>query len=78
MKLKIITISAITLFLLCGCGNNSKYPTIQEYGEDDFIYDDFTFEVLGAKRGLKGYEILETDNGIDVILHYDKYEEEQK
>ena len=50
----------------------------QKMPEDDFIYDDFTFEVLGAKRGLKGYEILETDNGIDVILHYDKYEEEQK
>ena len=78
MKSKIITIFTIALTLLCGCGNNMRYPTIQECGEDDFIYDDFTFEVLGAKRGLKGYEILETENGIDVVLHYDKYEEQNK
>lgn len=77
MKVKIITITTIILCLLCGCGNNQKYPKIQEYGETDFIYDDLNFEVFNAKRGLKGYEIIENEDGIDVIFHYDKYEESE-
>lgn len=79
MKSKIIAISIIALLLLCGCENNNihniQYPKIQECGRDNSGFDNCYIEVLEAKPGLKGYEIIETDTGIDVILHYDKRKE---
>ena len=79
MKSKIIAISVIALLLLCGCENsdihNIQYPKIQECGRENSNFDNCCIEVLKAKPGLKGYEIIETNDGIDVILHYDKREE---
>lgn len=74
MKTKVIIITTLVMCLLCGCNDNNgnKYPRIQETGETDWVFDDVNIQVYNAKRGLKGYEIIENENGIDVIFHYEK------
>lgn len=76
MKIRIFAIAIIILCLLSGCKSKSElYPKIREYGETDLIFDDVNIQVYKAKRGLKGYEIIENENSIDVIFHYDKLEQ---
>lgn len=72
-KIKFILIVVLSVCLLSGCGENAySYPGIVEYGKSDWTTDDIHIEVVNAKAGLQGYEILEEDNTVKVILTYDK------
>lgn len=76
MKKKII-IALLPMLFLMGCkeqDNRYEHPIILEKGRTTLYADDVQIEVPQAQVGLQGYEIVETDNGIDVILHYNKKE----
>ena len=72
-KIKLILITTMLVCLLSGCENNDySCPTVVEYGMSEWTTDDVHIKVINAKLGLKGYEIIEEDNELKVILHYDK------
>lgn len=71
MRARLILLILCFACLFGGCGEYA-YPRIIEYGIDDYSDDNTSIIVSGAKTGMKGYEIVETETGIDVILHYDK------
>ena len=71
MKKRIVLISLVVM-LLCGC--DYECPKIIENGPTTWTTDDVNINVPDAKPGLKAYDITRTDEGIDVILHYDKKE----
>lgn len=71
MKAKILLVGILTLmaFNLVGC-KEYESPTITEYGITDITNDNTNIIVTNAKAGLQGYEVIETEDGVDVILHY--------
>ena len=72
MKARLILLILCFACLFGGCSNKHEHPRITELGIYDITADNTHIEVSGAKTGMKGYEIVETETGIDVILHYDK------
>lgn len=72
MRKRIISILAIASVLLSGCGEYD-HPHIREWGTKQSDTP-IAIEVVNAKPGLKSYRIEETEDGVDVILHYDKKE----
>lgn len=71
MKKRIILILAMASVLLSGCGEYEN-PRVCDYGKNQYTGDPTYIEVDKARPGLKGYEIIETDDGVELILHYDR------
>lgn len=69
-KVKFILL-LLVVAVLSGCGEHTC-PRIEEYGFTMFAGDNICIDIPQAKLGLKGYEIIESESGVDVIFHYDK------
>lgn len=78
MKGKIFLLLGLAVILLVGCGVEFKeYDAIIEYRNNSYNFDEKnkTIPIEGYELNqINPYETVETENGIDIIFHFNAEE----